>query len=90
MVRYHIIVTGIVQDVGFRFFIYHSAVKSGLTGWVRNCYDGSVELEVQGEAKTIDKFIRALIKGNGFSQVDDMNSTVIDIKESEKGFRVTY
>jgi acylphosphatase len=90
MARYHIVIIGTVQEVGFRYFIYHSAVKLGLTGWVRNCYDGSVELEVQGEMKYIHEFIREIIKGNGFSKVDDMTSTVIYTKESEKGFRVTY
>lgn len=90
MVRYHITVTGLVQGVGFRYFVYHSALKSGLTGWVRNCYDDSVEIEVQGETKSIDKFMAALRKGNGFSEVEDITSAVINIKESEKSFRITY
>ncbi|MDV3426447.1 MAG: acylphosphatase [Bacillota bacterium] len=90
MVRYHITVTGLVQGVGFRYFVYHSASKSGLTGWIRNCYDDSVELEVQGEIKSLDKFITELRRGNGFSEVENIISAVIDIKENEKSFRITY
>lgn len=90
MIRYHITLYGQVQEVGFRFFVYHASVKLELTGWVRNCCDDSVELEVQGEDKAVDDFIGELIKGNGFSRIENMDSKVIDVKESEKTFRITY
>ncbi len=44
----HIIVRGLVQGVGFRYFAYRHAVNLGLTGWVRNLYNDDVELEVEG------------------------------------------
>ncbi len=47
-IRKHYIFYGGVQGVGFRYTVYHTAQKYGITGWVRNCYDGSVEMEAEG------------------------------------------
>lgn len=43
LVRKHIVVTGLVQGVGFRYFTVTQARRLGVQGWVRNCRDGSVE-----------------------------------------------
>lgn len=42
---------GMVQGVGFRYRASYAAKAVGVTGWVTNCYDGSVEMEVQGSRK---------------------------------------
>ena len=47
-IRWYVLVSGRVQDVGFRFFSRCLALLGGLTGWVRNRPDGRVELEIQG------------------------------------------
>ena len=88
MERYFIVVSGLVQQVGFRYFVYQTAVKFNLTGWVRNCFDGTVELEVQGDETVISKFIDALRKGNRFSRVDNIAPNLIDIKQNEKSFKI--
>ena len=49
IVRKHILVYGRVQGVGFRYRASHAARSFGLTGWVRNNPDGTVEMELQGE-----------------------------------------
>ena len=49
MIREHYICRGRVQGCGFRYKASHAARALGLTGYVRNCDDGSVEMEVQGE-----------------------------------------
>lgn len=59
VVRTFGMVTGIVQGVGFRPFVYCRAKELGLTGWVRNTPAG-VELEVQGEVIQVDAFFRAI------------------------------
>ncbi len=46
--RLHIWVTGRVQGVGFRMFVYGSASRLNLVGWVRNRYNGDVEIIAQG------------------------------------------
>jgi hydrogenase maturation protein HypF len=53
-------VTGIVQGVGFRPFIYRTAVKNGLNGYVRNRGDAGVEILLEGEEKNIQNFIEDL------------------------------
>ena len=52
-VRVH--VTGIVQGVGFRPFVYHLAGRFGLAGWVRNTSAG-VDIEVSGPGESIERF----------------------------------
>jgi len=59
-VRVRINVTGIVQGVGFRPFIYRTAVRNDLTGYVRNRGDAGVEILVEGAAHGIEAFTRDL------------------------------
>jgi len=54
-----ITVRGVVQGVGFRPFVYGLACRHSLVGWVRNT-SGSVEIEVEGEAESVDTFVTAL------------------------------
>ena len=61
-IRKHIYFFGRVQGVGFRYYSVYKARQLGLTGWVRNLYDGSVEMEVQGEERLIDELILYLEK----------------------------
>jgi len=58
--RVKVNVTGIVQGVGFRPFIYRTAVKNGLKGYVRNRGDAGVEILLEGEEKNIQNFMRDL------------------------------
>ena len=56
-IRKHIIFYGRVQGVGFRYYAVQKANQLGLTGWVKNLYDGSVEMEVEGREELIDQLI---------------------------------
>ena len=56
-VRKHIYFYGRVQGVGFRYYAVQKAGQLGLAGWVRNRYDGSVEMEVEGAETDIDQMI---------------------------------
>ncbi|WP_069365648.1 acylphosphatase [Salisediminibacterium beveridgei] len=60
MKRYHAIVSGRVQGVGFRFQAQMNAQTHDLTGWVRNKSNGDVELEIQGDPKNIETFFESL------------------------------
>ena len=53
----HLLITGRVQGVGFRFYTQRKARELGLTGWVRNCRDGSVEAVIQGTAEAVETLI---------------------------------
>lgn len=56
-IRKHIVFYGRVQGVGFRYYAVNKANQLGLTGWVKNLLDGTVEMEVQGEEPLIDQLI---------------------------------
>ena len=83
-VRKHILFYGRVQGVGFRYYSVHKARQLGLTGWVQNLYDGSVEMEVQGPEEKIDELVSFLDRQNY------INITGMDVKklplEDERGF----
>lgn len=71
-IRRHIIFYGRVQGVGFRYYSVNKARQLGLTGWVRNLYDGSVEMEVQGEEPKIDELILFLEKRQ-YVQIENLD-----------------
>lgn len=66
----HVRVTGVVQGVGFRWFVRERARRLGLAGWVRNRPDGSVEVAASGEPGQIDLLMAELQRGPDGSAVD--------------------
>ena len=58
MVRKHIVFTGQVQGVGFRWRARQAARLYDCTGWCRNEWDGSVTMEIQGREAAIERVIR--------------------------------
>lgn len=84
-IRKHIQFYGRVQGVGFRYHATYKARFLGLTGWVRNCYDGSVEMEVQGEPEPIDDLISYLHRQR-FIRIDRMDTEALALEE-ETDFR---
>ncbi|MCB2155505.1 acylphosphatase [bacterium] len=69
----HVIVRGRVQGVGFRVFVLQAARRHGCTGWVRNEYDGSVEVHAEGSEQMLDELLTEINKGPVLSHVDDMD-----------------
>jgi acylphosphatase len=61
--RLHALVEGHVQGVGFRYFVFGAAQELNLTGWVRNTYDGSVEVLAEGLRKDLETLTFFLRKG---------------------------
>ena len=87
MIRRHIVFTGRVQGVGFRWRALYAAQGLGLSGWVKNETDGSVILEVQGEALAISEFLRE-VRGGKYVEIQGMDVKGIPVQEEERGFRV--
>ncbi len=75
MTRKHITFYGSVQGVGFRWRARHAASLYGCTGWVRNEWDGSVSMEIQGEQKNIDSVIQAIEAGR-YVSIERMELTL--------------
>jgi acylphosphatase len=61
--RLHAIVEGRVQGVGFRYFVLERAQALGVTGWVRNRWDDTVEVTVEGERPALEKLLEYLWRG---------------------------
>jgi acylphosphatase len=61
--RLHAHVEGVVQGVGFRFFVIRAAQAHHLTGWVRNRYDGRVEVVAEGALGDLNRLLAALRTG---------------------------
>ena len=68
--RLHAEVYGDVQGVGFRAFVMRRAFGYGLTGWVRNRWDGSVEVLAEGPRPGLDTLLADLQAGPSMSRVD--------------------
>ncbi|OUQ60581.1 acylphosphatase [Tyzzerella sp. An114] len=85
MKRKHYFFYGRVQGVGFRYTMTYNARNLGLTGWVRNLYDGSVEAEVQGSEVRIMALIEKM-QSNRFIRIDSMEVYDMTFVEGEKTF----
>lgn len=66
----HLVVHGRVQGVGYRNYISYKAGVLGISGWVRNRSDGSVEAVVQGTAEAVAEIIRCAERGPRAARVD--------------------
>ncbi len=87
--RLKVNVTGIVQGVGFRPFIYRVAVANELTGYVRNRGDAGVEILVEGTEKNIETFLRELReKKPPLAQIHDMVTTNIPGENQYRAFTI--
>ena len=69
MIARRAVVSGSVQGVGFRFFAERAAREAGVTGWVRNRPDGTVETVVEGEETAVTRYLERLRRGPGGSRV---------------------
>ena len=78
---------GEVQGVGFRWTARKVANEIGATGWVRNEWDGSVSMEIQGTEEQIDAVIMAIERGT-FVHIENMDARTVPVEESEYGFSV--
>jgi acylphosphatase len=65
-------IRGKVQGVFFRESTRVEATRLGLTGWVRNCQDGSVEAVAEGESAALEEFIRWCHRGPQAARVTDV------------------
>jgi acylphosphatase len=87
LTRLHLVVRGRVQGVGFRWFTLETAESLGLTGWVKNLKDGSVEAEAEGSEAALDEFVKKLRTGNPHATVNEITTKPAVIKQ-DKAFRI--
>jgi len=86
----HIRVAGRVQGVWFRANTQKTAQDLGLEGWVRNLPDGSVEIHVQGDDRSVNRLLSWCYQGPSGARVDKVDYSGSDVDASLKGFAVRY
>jgi acylphosphatase len=86
MIRKKIVFYGWVQGVGFRYRALHAAEMFGCTGWVKNEWDDTVLMEIQGTEEAIDRVILAIQRGT-YIRIEKMDIQNIPLVQGECGFR---
>jgi acylphosphatase len=86
--RLHAVVKGYVQGVGFRYFVLDAAVALGLSGWVRNLWDGDVELIAEGEREALEKLLPVVRRGPRAAHVSGVDIEWGDYKGEFSSFHV--
>ncbi|MFH1743961.1 MAG: acylphosphatase [bacterium] len=88
--RVHLIVSGRVQGVGFRYYTYDEAVRIGVVGCVRNLYDGGVEVIAEGTRPQLDALIASVRQGPAFARVVEVRESWESAKGQFREFRITH
>jgi acylphosphatase len=87
-VRRHVIVRGEVQGVFFRDSTRKEAESRGVSGWVKNRGDGSVEAVFEGPADAVEAMLEWCRSGPSRADVEDMNVSVEEEPDGLEGFEV--
>jgi acylphosphatase len=90
MVSAHIVISGLVQGVGYRWFVTRKAQEYNLTGYVKNLYNGDVEVEAEGHKAMILDFARDLKVGPRSGHVTDMKIDWDEYKNRYGSFDVKF
>ncbi len=90
MIRVHILISGLVHGVCYRWFAEKEANSLGLTGYVRNLYDGRVEVIAEGDRGLVEELIKQLKVGPPASDVRDLNIEWQVYTGEFSGFGIRY
>ncbi|MEW6702613.1 MAG: acylphosphatase [Bacteroidota bacterium] len=90
MLRAEIIANGLVQGVGYRYFIVRHAEKLGLKGYTKNLYSGEVYTVVEGERAMIEEFYKQLKIGPSHADVKNVSIKWSEPKNEFTRFEIRY
>lgn len=88
--RCHLIVSGFVQGVNFRFYTRDVARRLGLKGWVRNRMEGDVEIVAEGTEDKVKAFVDWARKGPPGARVRDVKLHWEEYKAEFTDFRIAF
>jgi acylphosphatase len=86
--RVHIVVTGRVQGVGFRYATVDAALRVGVRGWVRNTRDGRVEIIAEGSPEQVGELVDWCHRGPASARVTAVQCSETTSNEELHGFQV--
>ena len=89
-VRAHIIIKGRVQGVFFRAYTQSEARRQGVSGWVKNRYDGSVEAVFEGEQERVQAVINWCHGGPPHARVEKVSAAWEEFTGKFADFSITY
>ncbi|MDO4620332.1 MAG: acylphosphatase [Lachnospiraceae bacterium] len=89
IVRKHMLVSGTVTAVGFRYRATYIAQNLGITGWVRNTWDDRVEMEVQGTQQMLTEML-ARLNAQPYIEICNVEEELLPVEEKEYEFKVRY
>ncbi len=90
IIHAEIVVSGMVQGVGYRYFVYRKANQYGLCGYVKNLPRGDVLCEVEGDEGIVRDFVKELRVGPTFSRVTNVQVNTSNDLFGYKSFEVRY
>ena len=91
MLAKRVIFEGRVQGVGFRYTVKDLSRGFEVCGWVKNLPDGSVELQVMGEADEVESFIKEIAEESAVAHhIDKLSASKIPLLENCSGFRIVH
>lgn len=85
-----LIVSGLVQGVGFRWSTQNLANQMNIPGTVKNNADGTVTIYLQGDSDTLDRFIEKLPSASGFAHIKNIVQESVPAVEKMHDFHVLY
>ncbi|MFC1683709.1 acylphosphatase [Candidatus Zixiibacteriota bacterium] len=85
-----VVVSGVVQGVGYRYFVQQAARKLGLNGFVRNRYSGDVEVEAEGDRGLLEELIQSLRLGPPASSVRGLKIDWHEARGGHDRFQITF
>ena len=88
--RVHIIVTGIVQGVGYRYFAAEHARALQITGTVCNREDGAVEIQAEGRQSQLQAFLEQLRIGPRFGRVANIQAQWLPYQAEYQSFSIIH
>ena len=87
-VRAEIIVNGLVQGVGFRYFVYREALKLGLIGFTKNLFTGEVLTIAEGEKSLVEELYRKIKVGPSHASVKNCKVDWLEPKNDFNSFEI--
>lgn len=87
---FHAVVSGLVQGVNFRYFVLRRAGELGLTGYVRNLRDGSVEVVAEGDKDKLQALLEQMEVGPRSAHVKQVKVEWVEHNGSYRDFDIRY
>ena len=88
IIKKHLVISGKVQGVGFRYWMQNLAINNNISGWVKNRSLGDVEALIIGQEKEVNKLIKLCRIGPSSATIQSIQINDYNQNYSEKGFNI--